>query len=468
MDNDINIITACDSYKLTHWNMLPEGTENVYSYFESRTGARYNNTVFFGLQYYLKKYLAGHVVTRDKIEEAAELVNQHIGPGHFNRAMWEHILQAYDGRLPVYIKAVPEGTPIPVSNVLMTVQNTDPRCAALTNHLETLLSQVWAGSTVATLSYEIHKLIAHYRDETGSRQGLKFTLHDFGFRGTSSVESAGVLGAAHLVNFLGTDTIPAIKVAQQYYGAPLEGLAYSVPATEHSIMTSVGRSGEAQVFGDLLKRYPTGILSVVIDSYDYKNFVNVIAAQYRDVILAREGKVVFRPDSGEPSSVTMEVFDALAQVFGTTVNAKGYVELNPKVGVLWGDGIDYGGIRSILFTLRNNRYCTDAIVFGMGGGLLQKINRDDQRFAFKASAMVRNGTLHEIYKQPLDSSKASKRGILRLERSHDGQYRTLPVTDFEFFGFDPSPIDVLEEVFANGRLLREHTFADVRKNVGTW
>lgn len=456
-----NIITATDSYKMNHWHMYPAGTEYNYAYYESRNGAKYNKTIFFGLQYFLKEYLVGKVVSREKIMFADKLCKAHFGMDNsFNREMWEYILEKYDGRLPVSIKAVPEGTAVPVSNVMMTVVNTDPKCAPLTNHLETLLSQIWASCTVATLSYEIYKLLEFYRDQTGSRDFIKFGLHDFGYRGVSSVESAGIEGAGHLINFLGTDTIKAMETAMEYYGAPMDGLAYSVPATEHSIMTSMGQEGEAELFGNLLKLYPKGILSVVIDSYDYKNFVTNIAKKYKNEILAREGKVVFRPDSGDPTSTTLEVFDALAEVFGTTKNAKFYTELHPKVGVLWGDGIDYMGIRSILFTLKNNMYSTNGIVFGMGGGLLQKINRDVQRFAFKSSAQCRDGVWHDIFKKPLDVSKVSKKGILKLVRDGSGEFHTTGMSD-------PRK-DELIEVFRDGELLKDYTFDEVRKNVGTW
>jgi len=458
-----NIITLTDSYKFNHWNQYPQGTEYVYSYFEARTGAKYNKTVFFGLQYFLKEYLEGKVVTREGIEWAARLSKAHFGSDNmFNRTMWEHILNKHDGNLPVIIKAVPEGTAIPINNALMTVINTDPLCAPLTNHLETLLSQVWAGCTTATLSYEVYKLLEHYRNETGSLDFIKFGLHDFGFRGVSSVESAGVEGAGHLINFQGTDTVKAMEVAMEYYNAPLDGLAYSVPATEHSVMTAQGKDGEEALFGDLLRKYPEGILSVVIDSYDYKRFVNEIARKYKDVILARKGKVVFRPDSGEPNTVTLDVLNGLYDVFGGTKNDKGYIELNSKVGMLWGDGLDYDGIRSILFTMRNNGYSTNNIVFGMGGGLLQKINRDVQRFAFKSSAQCRNGIWHDIFKQPLDSSKKSKKGILALVKDDAGNYNTVQTLDIN------DKNNVMQTVFENGVITKEYSFEDVRRNVGTW
>lgn len=456
-----NIVTLTDSYKFTHFQQYPKGTEFIYSYFESRNGAKYNKTVFFGLQYYLKEYLQGVVVTRKGIEDAAKLCKAHFGTEkNFNREMWEYILEKYDGKLPISIKAVPEGTPISVSNVLMTVVNTDPKCAPLTNHLETLLSQIWGASTTATLSYEVFKLIEFNRNITGNMDGIKFGLHCFGFRGTSSVESAGVLGAGHLLNFFGTDTVKAMEVAMEYYNAPIDGLAYSVPASEHSVMSARGKDGEEQVFDEMLDTYPEGILSVVIDTYDYRNFVTNIATKFKDKILARNGKVVFRPDSGDPTSVTIDVFNSLAKVFGTTTNAKGYIELHPKIGVLWGDGIDYNGIRSILFSLRNNMYSTNGIVFGMGGSLLQKNNRDDLRFAFKSSAQCRDGVWYDIFKKPLDISKVSKKGKLKLIKDDNGEFHTV--------GLDDPRKDELVEVFRNGEILKEYTFDEVRKNVGNW
>lgn len=457
-----NIITKTDSYKMCHWNMYPDNTEYVYSYFESRKGAKFEKTVFFGLQYFLDEYLAGQVVTREKIEWAAKLSKAHFGnDSYFNRAMWEHILKKHDGKLPLEIRAVPEGTPVTVSNVLMTVVNTDPKCAALTNYVETLLSQIWAPCTVATLSYEIMRLLKKFRDETGNQDFIKFGLHDFGFRGVSSAESAGIEGAGHLLNFLGTDTVQAIETAVDYYDASLTGLAYSVAATEHSIMTSMGKEGEAKLFGDLLKKYPEGILSVVIDSYDYRNFVNNIAQQYKNEILNRNGKVVFRPDSGDPDAVTLEVFKSLEKVFGTTRNEKGYKELNPKVGVLWGDGIDYVGIRSILMTLRNNGYSTNPMVLGMGGGLLQKINRDTQRFAFKSSAQCRDGIWYDIFKNPIDHTKASKKGILALMKNDAGEF----VTTTPQIAHDR---DMLVTVFKNGEFIKTYSFDEIRKNTGNW
>lgn len=451
-----NIITLTDSYKVCHANMYPEGTETVYSYFEARNGARWNETVFFGLQYLLKEYLCGQVVTREKIDQAKNLIDTHLGPNMMNVEGWEYILEKHNGYLPLKIKAIPEGTPVPINNVMMTVENTDPKCYWLTNYVESLLTHVWSASTVATLSRQVKKMFKRYLMLTnGNTEGISFMLHDFGFRGVSSVESAGFEGMGHLANFLGTDTIVAIEEAMDYYSADV--CAFSVSASEHSIMTSRGEEGEKQVFKDLLDKYPTGILSIVIDSYNYRRFILEYAKEFKDQILARDGKVVFRPDSGEPVFTTIDVLTCIDHVFGSEKNNFGYSVLNPKVGALWGDGIDIGGIDNILYAISERSWAVSNMVFGMGGGLLQKINRDVQRFAFKSSAQKRNGEWFDIFKDPIDKSKTSKKGQLMLIKNDDNQFETVQKDNM----YD----DELSTVFLNGYLQRNYTFDQVRSNV---
>jgi nicotinamide phosphoribosyltransferase len=465
-----NFILLTDSYKFGHWAMETPGTEAIYSYFESRNGAMWKDTVFFGLQRLIKEYLLGIVVTREDIEEAAELSAAHFGSNdRFNRNGWEHILNECGGKLPVVIKAVKEGTPISVGNVLMTVENLGGHeTAFLTNDLETLLTHVWYSSTVATLSREVKKICAHYLSLTAdSMAGLDFMLHDFGFRGVSSVESAGSGGMGHLVNFLGTDTVKAITDVVKYYSvngfwdpnhrnhSKYAGIAYSVPATEHSTMTARGPDGECDIIGELIEEFPTGILSVVCDSYDDVRHVSKYLGEvHREAILARDGVFVVRPDSGNPEEVTLRLITILGEKFGFTVNGKGYRVLNPKVRILWGDGIDINGIRGILGMLTVNGWSAENMVFGMGGGLLQKVNRDTQRFAFKCSAQKRNGEWLDIYKEPKDRSKASKRGKLALVKVGT-EYITVP---------GPRADDLLQIVFMNGRLVHEMNFAQIREN----
>jgi len=458
---DFNITTLSDSYKIGHYNMYPEGTEGVYSYFECRKGAKFNKTLFFGLQYLIKEYLEGHPVTREKIDEGKALIDQHLGPNAFNLEGWEYILNEHNGRLPIRIMAVPEGLSIPTNNVLMTVENTDPKCYWLTNFLETLLTHVWASSTVATLSREVKKMCKYYLESTSDvMDGLNFMLHDFGFRGVSSVESAGICGAGHLINFQGTDTIRAIEYAMKYYGSGV--CAFSVPATEHSIMTSYGQSPglELNLLNDLIDKYPTGILSVVIDSYDDERFITYVAKEASQKILARDGKIVFRPDSGDPVTTTIRILDLLDSIFDTSINSKGYKVLNPKIGILWGDGIDYMGIRNILHAMKESNWSSENIVFGMGGGLLQKVNRDTQRFAFKCSAQKRGGKWVDIWKKPKDVSKMSKRGIQYL-------YRKTGSRGIEYLTTNRLKTDrqnVLQTVFENGDLVKEYNFEQIRQN----
>ena len=458
-----NICLTTDSYKLNHWNQYPAGTETVYSYFECRKGAKFAETPFFGLQFIIKNHLEGVVVTREKIENAARLCKAHFGSEkYFNREGWEYILNSYGGKLPVVIKAVEEGTVVPINNVLMTIENTDNKCFWLTNFLETILSQVWYPITVASLSREVKVNIKEYLDLTSDGGLLNFGLHDFGFRGASSWESAGIGGAAHLINFLGTDTVVAMEVAVNYYNADLNGLAFSVAATEHSVMTALGKNGEEQVVENLLNEYPTGILSVVSDSYDIYNFVsNIVGTKFKDRILDRDGVFVVRPDSITPTHPTPEeemvwIMENLWANIGGTINSKGYKVINPKVRVLWGDGIDIDGIKKILYAVTKAGFATENIAcFGMGGGLLQKVNRDTQRCAFKCSAQYRDGQWYDIQKNPKDVSKASKKGKLKLIKV-DGEFETVGEND-------PGE-DYLKIVFYDGVLLNEVDFATIRKN----
>lgn len=464
-----NIILKTDSYKLTHWPQYPAGTEYVYSYFEARDGALFDEVLWVGLQYNIEKYLAGQVITQEKIDEAEEIVAIHMGSKDlFNREGWEYILKEHNGYLPVAIKAVPEGTIVPVSNVLMTVVNTDSKCFWLTNYLETLLSHVWYPSTVATLSKQTKNLMSKYIVETGGDVDnvINFMLHDFGYRGVSSDESAAVGGMAHLVNFMGTDTIAALELAHHYYDADYQSLAFSVVATEHSIMTSMGPDvGEDKVIENLLDNFKTGILSVVADSYDIYEFTRKISTQYRDEILNRDGRFVLRPDSitpehNTPDKLVVALLDILWTGFGGTVNEKQYKVLDDHIRIIWGDGIDIVGIGLILAAMKNAGYAAENIVFGMGGGLLQKVNRDTMRFAFKSSAQCRGGIWHNIQKNPLDQSKKSKVGKLALMRTSDG---------FQTVSLDPNKLgwraelDEMRLVFRDGKMYNRSTFDEIRE-----
>lgn len=449
-----NILLLTDSYKVSHARQYPPGTKHVFSFFESR-GGRYNETLFFGLQYLIKRHLEGVVVTEAKIQEAKAFFTDHFGDETlFNEAGWRYILHTHGGRLPLEIRAVREGTRVPVSNVLVTVVNTDPNVPWLTNYVETLLVQLWYPTTVATQSYHMRQTILRYLEQTGTPEDIGFKLHDFGCRGSTSMESAGIGGAAHLVSFMGTDTVPALVMARQYYGAHMAG--FSIPAAEHSTITSWGRARETDAYQNMLTQYPNGLVAVVSDSYDvYAACSDLWGITLKEQVLARDGVLVIRPDSGDPHEVLPELLNRLGERFGYTVNDKRYKVLNPKVRLIQGDGIDYQSVETILQAVTHAEWSADNLAFGSGGGLLQKLDRDTQKFAFKCCAVRINGIWQDVLKDPVtDTGKRSKAGRLALVR-RGGAFQTVP---FDAAGDD----NLLEPVFKNGVLLREQTFDDVR------
>ena len=452
-----------DSYKLTHWRQYPPGTTEVYSYLESR-GGRFPQTVFFGLQPYLRSYLAGSVVTAEDVEAADRLAAAHFGrAGIFNRAGWMHIVQQHDGRLPVEIRAVAEGTPVPTHNVLMTIRNTDPACYWLTNFLETLLLKVWYPTTVATLSGAIFRVIEAAMKRSGEDPGpANMMLHDFGYRGVSSEESAGLGGAAHLVHFRTSDTLIANMLLREHYAGPDTPADWmpstSVVATEHSTMTAWGRDHEIDAYRNVLTEYPEGILSIVVDSFDvYRAAKEMFGGVLREQVLARDGLLVLRPDSGDPVQVLLRLLPMLAERFGSTRNHVGYRTLDPKIRLLWGDGIGLESVERILGDILAAGWSAANLIFGMGGALLQKVNRDTQNFAFKCSAAIVDGELRDVFKEPVtDPGKDSKRGKLALVRTARGLETVHCPGNCEMKG------DLLEPVFRNGEVLRHQTLDDVR------
>jgi nicotinamide phosphoribosyltransferase len=453
---DWNLLLLTDSYKFTHWKQYPPGTERIYSYFESR-GGDFPSVCFFGLQYYLARYLEGPVVTQAKIDEAEGFCAAHFGQTSlFNRAGWEHILRQHRGRLPVVVKAVPEGTVVPTRNVLMTIENTDPACYWLPNYLETLLVQCWYGSTVATQSAAMKKVLLDFLNRTGDPGLIDFKMHDFGFRGVSSVETAGVGGCAHLVHFKGTDTMAGLVIARDFYGCPMAG--FSIPASEHSTITAWGKDHEVDAFANMLDQYPDGLVACVSDSYDIVKAVREYwGGQLKDKILARNGTLVVRPDSGDPIVFVPKLLRFLAESFGAEKNDRGYLVLNPKVRMIQGDGVNFQSMGAILKAMEDQGWSADNIAFGSGGGLLQKLNRDTLQFAFKCSSATIDGKERDVFKQPVtDAGKKSKAGRLKLIRDGAG-YRTVLASE--------AGDDQLIEVFREGRITRRLTLDEVRRNV---
>ncbi|KAL7407335.1 hypothetical protein ABVT39_006981 [Epinephelus coioides] len=399
---DFNFLLATDSYKITHYKQYPPNVSKIYSYFECRRkkGSQFSEVVFFGLQYLLKKYLIGPVVTEEKIQEAKLFYQMHFKQAVFNEESWRKILEKHDGRLPIRIKAVPEGRIIPRGNVLFTVENTDPNFYWLTNY----------------------------------------------------IESAALGGAAHLVNFCSTDTVAGLLMAQRYYGCPMAG--FSIPAAEHSTIISWGRSREKEAFERVLDQFSSGPVSVVSDSYDIFNACKHIwGDKLKERVMERsqDSCLVIRPDSGDPAETLIEVLKILEECFGCSLNSVGYKVLPSYLRIIQGDGIDLNSVDEILKKLSDEGWSAENVFFGCGSALLQKLNRDTLSCAFKCSYVETNGKGMDVYKQPVtDPSKGSKRGRLSLRRNSDGFLETI-----ERGAGKP------EE---NGSLVLDYSLEEIRKN----
>lgn len=458
-----SIILNTDSYKASMFKQYPAGTTGVYSYIESR-GGKYDSTLMFGLQAFIKEYLL-EPITQADIDIADEIITAHGEP--FNREGWEYILRVHNGYLPLIIRAVPEGTVVPVKNVLATVEATDQECRWLTTYLETaLLRAVWYPTTVATQSWTIKQLIKDFLEKTGDPGLIDFKLHDFGARGVSSMESAGIGGAAHLVNFMGSDTITGVLYAREYYGAGIAG--FSIPAMEHSTVTSWGRDREVEAYRNMLKQYgkPGQPVAFVSDSYDIFNAASKLwGEELKDEVIASGAVVVIRPDSGDPETVCAKLVEILGQKFGYTTNDKGYKVLN-NVRLIQGDGVNERTIRNILGRFQAFGWSADNIAFGMGGALLQQIDRDTQKFAMKCSAAEINGEWVDVQKDPItDQGKKSKAGRVTLWTNSGGEFASgvKPPSGWTDKGVG-GWTEAMQTVFRDGKLIREYDFAEVRAN----
>lgn len=468
-----NLLLATDAYKFGgHLQQYPEGTNKIYSYLIARSDKKLPQTVFFGLQYYLKEYLSTPVTHAD-VDEAIKYRKMVLGecPDDITQA-WRKLADL--GYLPLEIKAVEEGQIMPVKNVLMTITNTHPDFYWLPNMMESLLLKVWNTITVASYSKKLKNLVHKYSDATSDSTFLNpFLVHDFGYRGVSSEETAALSGAAHLVNFLGTDTIPAVKLINEYYKPTTDApLGLSVPASEHSVMTAYGQENELDAFKHMLKTYPTGIVSIVSDSFNLWNVLTNFTEELRSEIENRDGKVVFRPDSGNPEYIicgdpsapdgspeNKGALRILDEKFGNTINSKGYKEINSKVGLIYGDGMYFERYERILNNLKEMGYANTNLVIGVGGLLLQQHSRDDQGFAFKATYCEINGEPREIVKDPItDPGKKSHKGLMALQKDVFG-YFTVDQVD----KYTEQNDNLLNTVYKDGILLKEYSIEEVRE-----
>lgn len=447
----MNPILNTDSYKLSHWLQYPPDAKFVSSYIESR-GGRWNRVLFYGLQIFLKSYLSRKITLED-IKEAREFVAAHGMP--FNEDGWRYIVDNYDGALPVEIEAVKEGSIVQTENVLLQIKNTDPKLFWLPGYLETsILRAIWYPVAVATNSYFCKKVILSYLRETGDPKTIDFKLHDFGARGVSSFESAGVGGSAHLVNFKGTDTISGAVFARDFYGADMAG--FSIPAAEHSTITSWGKENEFKAYENMVEHFGDGTFACVIDSYDTLNAIGLWDKLF-DIVKNKGGHVVLRPDSGNPVAMAAACIEKMMEIVGFSVNSLGYRVLPEFARLIYGDGMNLQTIEDVLSELKMRKISADNIAFGMGGALLQHLDRDTLRFAMKVNAVSNDGiTWREVSKNPSsDPAKRSKSGRLALVKRAN-IYKTLKLSEL---GDEQNE---LIPVFRNGKILRESTFDEIR------
>jgi nicotinamide phosphoribosyltransferase len=447
-----NLICNTDSFKQTQHSMYPPGTQFLSSYIESR-GGPFPATMFFGLQAFLRRYLS-RPITLDDIEDAERLSEQQGVP--FKRQLWLDLLVDHGGLLPVEIEAVPEGTVVPIRNVLVQVRNTDPRYFWVANFFEAaLLRAVWYPSSVGTVSWMARRIVEEALARTSDHPELaRRFLHDFGARGVSSHESAFLGGMAHLVNFDASDTPPGALAAMRYYNSTAPVVA--AVNMEHSSVSAWGRDGEAAMFRTMLEAYPGRIVGLLTDTYDHEHCIrHIIGGELREQIRNFQGLVGARADSGDPVTVAADTTEWLMEAFGHEVNSKGFKVLPPFIRVVQGDGLTLESFRDVYVELAARGLAADNVLCGMGGGLLQRINRDSLAFGQKTNAVCVDGEWRDVYKRPSgDAMKHSKAGRLALIKV-DGEYRTVRRESV------PQAQNLLEPVFRNGCMLRLWNFSEV-------
>jgi len=454
-DWEQNFAWNSDSYKASHPFQFPPGTEEMFYYQEPRIEGV--DIKVFGPQIITKKHFCS-APTRKQVADAAAFWKEHGEP--FYEDGWNYIADL--GYLPLEIRSVPEGLVVPSKNVLTTYRSTDPKCFWLPGWAETLSIQTWYPITVCTISYQCKLVILKWLEKTGTVEDIAFKLHDFGFRGATSLESAGIYAAAHLMNFIGTDTPPGIHVGRKYYNTRAM-LGFSIPAAEHSTVISWGFDNEEMAYANMLKLFggKGKLVAVVSDSYDLSNAVrNIWCGSLKRRVIESGCTLVVRPDSGDPSKVVVRTLNELKSGFGGAYNDKGYFVLAPSVRVIQGDGIaSADAIDKILSAVAEAGFSADNLAFGMGGGLAQHCDRDTLMFAEKNSAIKINGVWYDVCKNPKDAPwKASKKGQLTLAVDSNNQYATVDLKDVGRLGMT----DVMQTIFRNGEMLVDETFETIR------
>ena len=488
----INPLTAIDFYKTDHRRQYPEGTTEIYSNLTARAahpvrkayGFHDNKVVFFGLQYFIKDFLIDawnqHFFTQDKQTVVARYKRRMDCALGKDAISTSHIEALHDlGYLPLKIKALPEGTRVPVGVPLLTIVNTHPDFFWLTNYIESVMScYLWKTITSATTACEYKYLMTKYAIETGSPLDfVPFQVHDFSLRGMGSLQDSAQNGAAHLTSFFGTDSVPAIDFLEDYYNANAETemIGTSVPATEHSVMCMGTQEGELATYKRLINEvYPTGIVSIVSDTWDFWKVVTEYMQELKEDILKRDGKLVIRPDSGDPVKIICGdphaaknspeykgAMTCLWDIFGGTTTSTGHKMLDGHIGLIYGDSITLERAEEILKTMEHKGFASGNIVFGIGSYTYQYVTRDNFGFATKATSGVIKGKRISIFKDPKTDSgtKKSAAGLLRVEKENG------KIVLYDNQTEEQEQQGLLECVFLNGKLQKETSLQEVRSRI---
>jgi len=484
----INPLMLIDFYKADHRRQYPEGTELVYSNFTPRKFRQDGQEalVFFGLQYFLKEYLIKqwnegffNLPKEKVVNDYKRRMDNALGK---DSIPIEHIAELHDlGYLPLDVKALPEGSIVTPKIPVLTVHNTEPKFFWLTNYLESLMSAIlWKPSTSATTAFQYRKTFEQYARETVADNNLDFIYwqgHDFSFRGMSGIEDACISAAGHLLSFYGTDTVPVIDFHELYYNAnsDTEMIGGSVPATEHSVMCMGTKDNEIVTFERLITTlYPTGIVSIVSDTWDFWQVITEYLPKLKSKILARDGKVVIRPDSGDPVKIIVGDKDAkpgtpehkgaiecMWEIFGGTMTDKGYKLLDSHIGLIYGDSITLQRQKAILEGLKEKGFASFNVVLGIGSYTYEYVTRDTNGFAMKATYGEVGGEARNIYKDPKtdDGTKKSAKGLLAVHQNGNGLVLKDECT------WDESNQGLLEKVFENGTITKEHHLSEIRNRL---
>lgn len=488
-----NPMNQTDFYKVNHRTQYPEDTSLVFSNFTPRSGKHFNRdvdgVVFLGLQKFIIEHMMQEWTTeffsRPKHEAVGEYqyrIETSLGP---NAIDFDHVAALHDlGYLPVRIRALPEGAVVPFKVPMFTIENTLPEFFWLTNYLETVMScEIWKPSTVATIAREYRKILEVYAEETGADQSMiPLSVHDFSMRGMSGRADAANSGVGHLLSFVGTDNIPAIDCAEKFYfgDAGKELIGTSIPASEHSVMCAGGKEDEFDTYRRFITElYPNGLVGIVSDTWDLWNVLTEIAPALKDEIMARDGKVVFRPDSGDPvdilcGTVTDDIGETneekgavqiLWEQFGGTINEKGFKELDSHVGLIYGDSITLNRCQAICQRLKNKGFSSGNVVFGVGSFTYQMITRDTFGMAMKATYCERGEQGYEIFKDPItdDGVKKSAKGLLMVVE--DPERPTYALVDQVGWAEVQSDANQLKVVYEDGILHQVHTLSQIRERV---